>query len=103
MSTGESTEKPTTLAIAHRVLAAAEPPKGAPRSDWVTYYRRSARVYEEVADIDRGHHHEALYWVGRMQRKADEVQRQIEDSRPRKKPTETKTTKETAEDNAEES
>jgi hypothetical protein len=56
-----------------------------------------------VADIDRGHHWEALYWVGRMQRKAAEVQRQIEDSKPRKKPTETKTTKEAAESDIEES
>ncbi|MFZ0877530.1 MAG: AMED_5909 family protein, partial [Pseudonocardiaceae bacterium] len=27
----------------------------------LAYYQRSAGWYAEVAEIDRGHHHEALY------------------------------------------
>ncbi|WP_374058963.1 AMED_5909 family protein [Saccharomonospora sp. NB11] len=36
---------------------------------------RSARVYAEVAEIDRAHHHEARYWADRERRKAEEIKR----------------------------
>lgn len=41
--------------------------------DWVDFHRRSAAVYPEVAEVDRGHHHEARYWADREERRADEV------------------------------
>jgi hypothetical protein len=30
---------------------------------WQAYYHRSAVLYAEIAEIDRGHHHEALCWA----------------------------------------
>jgi hypothetical protein len=37
---------------------------------WREYYQRSERIYAEIAEVDRGDHHEALYWAGREQHKA---------------------------------
>ena len=31
------------------------------RWEWLAYYQRSAGWYAEIAEIDRGHYHEALY------------------------------------------
>jgi hypothetical protein len=39
------------------------PEPGAPVPEWVAFRRRSAAIYTRVADLDRGHHHEALYWA----------------------------------------
>ncbi|MEQ0561723.1 AMED_5909 family protein [Amycolatopsis sp. NEAU-NG30] len=30
-----------------------------------------------VADVDRGHHHEALYWAGYEERKAGEISAEL--------------------------
>jgi hypothetical protein len=35
------------------------------------------RLYTELAEIDRGHHHECLYWVEREQEKAKEIRRRF--------------------------
>ena len=35
-------------------------------------------MYEAVADVDRGHHHEALYWAGYEERQAGEVSAEIQ-------------------------
>jgi hypothetical protein len=61
-----------TLWQAHEALSALRPAKGASSSAWREYYLRSAAVYAEIAEIDRGHHHEALYWANRERRKAEE-------------------------------
>lgn len=50
-----------TLIQAHDALVDERPSRDAPAKEWRAYYLRSARVYAEVAEIDRGHHHEALY------------------------------------------
>ncbi|HEU5475821.1 MAG TPA: AMED_5909 family protein [Actinophytocola sp.] len=39
----------------------------------LAYYQRSAAVYDRIAEVDRGHHHEALYWAGRERRKANAI------------------------------
>ncbi|WP_252365208.1 AMED_5909 family protein [Saccharomonospora piscinae] len=62
-----------TLMQAHNALVAERPGLQAPAAAWRAYYLRSARVYAEVAEIDRGHHHEALYWADRERRKAEEL------------------------------
>jgi len=67
---------PTRLMQAHELLSRERPTADAAPEVWLTYYRRSAEVYATVAEIDRGHHHEALYWSNREERKA----REIEDS-----------------------
>ncbi|WP_307849686.1 AMED_5909 family protein [Qaidamihabitans albus] len=60
-----------TLMQAHEALTALRPGEADPVAAWREYYQRSSRVYAEIAEIDRGHHHEALYWAGRERRKAE--------------------------------
>jgi len=66
-------EQPVTLMQVHELMLKERPRKGAPRSEWLAHYRRGAGLYEEVADIDRGHHHEAMYWAGWERRKAGKL------------------------------
>ncbi|PRX48570.1 hypothetical protein B0I33_104387 [Prauserella shujinwangii] len=66
-----------TLMQAHEALSSIRPPDDAAPQVWRDYYRRSAATYARVAEIDRGHHHEALYWAGRESRKADEITAQL--------------------------
>ncbi|WP_436502176.1 AMED_5909 family protein [Actinokineospora sp. HUAS TT18] len=63
-----------------RAVSADRPPRDAPPSDWLTYHRRNAAVYAEIAEIDRGHHHEAIYWANRERARADEVQHELDRS-----------------------
>jgi hypothetical protein len=37
------------------------------------YHLRSAAVYARVAEIDRGHHHEAIYWANRERQKGEAI------------------------------
>ncbi|MGH3757276.1 AMED_5909 family protein [Actinophytocola sp.] len=70
------TKRPTPVELkqAHVVLSRERPaPEDGP-DVWLAYYRRSAAVYAEVAEIDRWHHHEALYWSAREARKAREIE-----------------------------
>ncbi|MEU3273337.1 AMED_5909 family protein [Saccharomonospora sp. NPDC006951] len=60
-----------TLLEAHKALSALRPATDAPLSVWRTYYRQSAAIYAEVAEIDRAHHHEALYWSRRELQRAE--------------------------------
>jgi hypothetical protein len=64
---------PGTLMEVHELLGRQRPAKDAPVGEWVAYYRRSAALYAEIAEVDRGHHHEALYWAARERRRADEL------------------------------
>jgi hypothetical protein len=68
-----ATKKPTTLVQAHDLLTQIRPARGASPQTWLAYYRRSAALYAEVAEVDRGHHHEALYWANRERAKADKI------------------------------
>jgi hypothetical protein len=38
-------------------------------------------MYAEVAEIDRGHHHESLYWAEHARSRAQEIKAQIFDER----------------------
>lgn len=64
---------PRTLMQAHDYLVRVRPERDAKRSEWVSYYRASAALYAEIAEIDRGHHHEALYWASRERTKLQEL------------------------------
>jgi hypothetical protein len=55
---------PRTLGEAHEALALA-------------YYRRAAALFTEIAEIDRGHHHESLYWADHECERAKEIKYQI--------------------------
>lgn len=68
---------PQTVATAHEALGKIRPGPTASQSTWRAYRQLAARVYNEVADIDRFHHHEALYWAGRERDKAEELSRQM--------------------------
>jgi hypothetical protein len=54
----------------HDALVRIQPSRDAPLEQWKAYYHRSAVRYAEIAETDRGHHHEALYWAERELKKA---------------------------------
>jgi hypothetical protein len=62
-----------TLFQLHEVLVKLRPPETADPGRWVTYRLRSAAAYERIADIDRGHHHEAPYWAQAERKHANEI------------------------------
>jgi hypothetical protein len=66
-------DKVRTLREAHEVLTKVMPSPDAKPVVWREFYLRSAEVYRRVAEVDRFHHHEALYWANREQEKADQI------------------------------
>jgi hypothetical protein len=98
MSTRSEAGGPVTLMQAHELLTRLRPGPSASPKTWLSYYQRSAAVYAEVAETDRGHHHEALYWAQRERAKANTLARNI--SRQHDNPT---TKVELPEDHAERS
>lgn len=70
-------EEPRTLAEVYELLRRQSPPQDAPLQKWHDFLRASARLYTEIADIDRRHHHEALACASTEQRAADEVAARI--------------------------
>jgi hypothetical protein len=62
---------------AHAALVHTRPKSTASLAAWKAYYERSVALYREIAEIDRGHHHEALYWAEREQRSANEITARI--------------------------
>lgn len=70
--------EPKTLREAHEVVMERRPPKDANPSAWLAFRLGNARLYKAVADIDRSHHHEALYWAGHEERKADEISTELQ-------------------------
>ncbi|HEX2289952.1 MAG TPA: AMED_5909 family protein, partial [Pseudonocardiaceae bacterium] len=67
----------TTLRDAHDLIRRLRPASDAPVAEWLAFRRRAAQIYTTVADADRYHHHEALYWVQREREAADELAAQI--------------------------
>ncbi|GGU26291.1 AMED_5909 family protein [Lentzea flava] len=62
-----------SLSEAHNVLPWLKPADDAEAAELREYYTKSAEVYRRVAEMDRGHHHEALYWAEREAQKAQEL------------------------------
>jgi hypothetical protein len=84
--TGDKAAKPgppRTLRQAHEALARSQPLLKAPLGEWLAYYQRSAALYAEIAEIDRGHHHEALHMAEQARDSAKEIAAQIPLQRPR--------------------
>lgn len=77
-TSGDRGPMPASLMEAHQLLSHMRPAVGAPREKWLAFYRRSAQVYLEMAEIDRGHHHEAMYWAARERTKANKLQAEID-------------------------
>lgn len=72
--------QPRTLAEAHHAVASIRPPRNAPLADWLAYHQRSAAMYAEVAEIDRGHHHEALAIAEREHHLAKQIKTRLHTS-----------------------
>jgi hypothetical protein len=68
---------PRTLTEAHAAVAAIRPRQAAPLTEWLAYHQRSAAVYAEVAEIDRGHHHEALFMAEQERQQVKEITTRI--------------------------
>jgi hypothetical protein len=86
----EKTRKPAeprTLMEAHDALVKIRPKSAAPLEQWRAYYEQSAALYAEIAEIDRGHHHEALYWADKERRSAEEIAAKIEAAKSSSEPT----------------
>jgi hypothetical protein len=73
---------PRTLADAHEAVAAIRPPRTAPLPEWLAHHQRSAALYAEIAEIDRGHHHEALFMAEREHQRAKEIKTEISSQQP---------------------
>ncbi|EWC62067.1 hypothetical protein UO65_2581 [Actinokineospora spheciospongiae] len=50
----------------------------APAVERVAFFRESARIYAAVAETDRFHHHEALYWATREREHAQAAQAELD-------------------------
>ena len=72
--------EPRTLRDAHEFAMDRRPAPDANPSVWLAFRQANARMYEKVADVDWGHHHEALYWADYERRQAGEVSSQIQGS-----------------------
>jgi hypothetical protein len=68
---------PRTLAETHQAVDVIRPRQAAPLTEWLAYHQRCAAVYAEVAEIDRGHHHEALAMAERERELAKEIKAHI--------------------------
>jgi hypothetical protein len=79
MTTDKPTEPviPRTLVKAHEMLARIRPGRQAPLAEWLAHYQKSAALYAEIAELDRGHHHESLYWADHERERAKEIKAQI--------------------------
>jgi hypothetical protein len=73
---------PRTLADAHEAVAAIRPPRTASLTEWLAHHQRSAALYAEIAEIDRGHHHEALFMAEREHQRAKEIKTEISSRQP---------------------
>ena len=69
--------QPRTLKEIHELLMRQRPREGAPLPVWLEYRQRSAKLYAQIADIDRFHHHEARYWAELEQETAKNIAAQI--------------------------
>jgi hypothetical protein len=75
-------DPPQTLADAQHVVASSRPRQKAPLSEWLAYHQHAAAYYAEVAEIDRGHHHEALAMAEEQRQFAMKIKAQIPVQRP---------------------
>jgi len=74
---------PKTLMQAHVELVRIRPGRDASLAAWLAYHQKSAALYAELAEIDRGHHHECLYWAEWERASAEELAAQIRVQMPR--------------------
>lgn len=68
---------PQTLMQAHEELVRIRPCPKASLPVWLSYYRRSAEVYQKIAKSDPTHEGEALYWAQRERARAESITARI--------------------------
>lgn len=66
-----------TLMQAHEELVRIRPCPKAALPMWLSYYQHSAEVYAQIAETDRGHDGEAMYWARRERAHAKEIEARI--------------------------
>lgn len=76
MDWSKAADEATTLIQAHEALSRLMPRPNASARTWAEYHRRSAAVYARVAEIDRGHFHETMFWATREREKAEAIETQ---------------------------
>lgn len=67
-----------TLADAREAVFVLRPERDADLSEWVTFHRANAAMYEQVAELDQRHHWESLYWVGYEMRQVEKLTKRPE-------------------------
>ena len=67
-------DSPHTLTEVGEALARIRPARLAPLAEWLAYHQRAARWYAEIAEIDRGHHHEALSMAEHERERVKEIE-----------------------------
>jgi uncharacterized protein (DUF305 family) len=70
------------LTEVHEALVRIRPARQAPLEQWLAYYQQSADLYAEIAEIDRAHHHEALYMAEHERERAKEIEAQPATQQP---------------------
>lgn len=75
---------PQTLMQAHEQLVRIRPCRKASLSVWLSYYRQSVAVYEQITQSDPGHEGEARYWAARERVHARGIEARIKVLNPEK-------------------
>ena len=76
---GANNEAPQTLMQAHEELVRIRPRPQSSLPVWLSYYRRSVEVYQNIARSDPTHEGEALYWAQREQARAESITARIKE------------------------
>ncbi|MGH3862385.1 AMED_5909 family protein [Actinokineospora sp.] len=72
---------PKTLSQTHELVMRFRPAYTASPAEWKAFREKAARLYTEIADIDRHHHHEAMAWATSEREKAAEIGRAMREVR----------------------
>lgn len=72
---------PKTLSQTHELVTSFRPAHTAPPAEWKAFREKAARLYTEIADFDRHHHHEAMAWASSEREKAAEIGRAMREAR----------------------
>lgn len=67
------TSAPQTLWEVHQAVMAVRPSRDASLSEWRKFRANAAEMYSAVADVDRPHRDEALYWANSERARADRL------------------------------
>lgn len=66
-----------TLREVHDELVSLMPGANSELKAQRDYHLASAKAYARIAEVDRGHHHEATYWANREREKAETITKQM--------------------------